>query len=333
MNQQYAKLVRHIFLFAMLVRTMIRKYTYTREHKTLQEEPMFCTKCGNQLNEGAAFCPKCGTAASAPPLPETAPAVNFAQAPAQYPPAQAVPIPQAPSVTRCPGCGADIPAANINQSTGMALCAACGGVFRLAELTAAPAQPSYQAPPPYQNAPAPQYRQMPGQAPVGPAPQYAPATQPAQPYRMPDAKPKAATGVTVLKILSVAAPLYVVGFIVGINGEIDDVGIEGMSLYGSLLVQGIFAFIQSIKQKKRLILALSIIEVLFCVFVMVTSIFNGYLYAGFYATNLGSLILEYFLYPLVFCVITLAWFSEKKKLIAALGLAAVTLLSLGCFLW
>jgi hypothetical protein len=81
---------------------------------------MFCAKCGNQLNEGTAFCPKCGTAVAAVSAPQT-----------QIPQAEQPP-------ERCPGCGAEIPAANINQSTGMALCAACGGVFRLAEQAPAP---------------------------------------------------------------------------------------------------------------------------------------------------------------------------------------------------
>jgi tetratricopeptide (TPR) repeat protein len=44
------------------------------------------------------------------------------------------------SVLTCPSCRAKLPAANVNQSTGIALCAACGEVFRLAELTPAPAR-------------------------------------------------------------------------------------------------------------------------------------------------------------------------------------------------
>lgn len=63
---------------------------------------MFCTKCGNNMPDGAAFCPKCGTAANIPQAAETQPTQGVgtqAQAPAApQPEAQAQQsAPQQPS--------------------------------------------------------------------------------------------------------------------------------------------------------------------------------------------------------------------------------------------
>jgi hypothetical protein len=56
---------------------------------------MFCSKCGNQINEGVAFCPQCGTAvaglppppaAQTPQVPESAAQQQAPVEPAQVPP-------------------------------------------------------------------------------------------------------------------------------------------------------------------------------------------------------------------------------------------------------
>jgi len=75
---------------------MYPKIYINRNNMFLQEEVMFCKKCGTQINDGARFCVSCGTAVEMPAAPE-APAYQPAPAAPAYQPAPAAPAYQAPA--------------------------------------------------------------------------------------------------------------------------------------------------------------------------------------------------------------------------------------------
>ncbi len=84
----------------------------------------FCSGCGSQIDADQAFCIHCGT-----PVPQAAPAVEAAPAPAEpapaveAAPAPAEPVPAAPAAVSCPTCSQEVPA-------DMNFCKYCGTKVR-----------------------------------------------------------------------------------------------------------------------------------------------------------------------------------------------------------
>ncbi|MDR2501482.1 MAG: zinc ribbon domain-containing protein [Treponema sp.] len=155
-----------------------------------------------------------------------------------------------------------------------------------------------------------------------------------------------------LFILSIIAPLiYAAYLVIGWgNGYADpdyETGgaraiVDGVVLFGCLLVQGIMAFVQSIKRKKASITVTAVVALLWYLVVLIgfigvsaASDYNyvaNIIFGGLWSLQEGYMPLLWpvftimWVYPLVFCVLSMVWCAAKKAQTATSGTAVLAVL-------